>query len=159
MCYVMSVGIRELRQNLSVYIRRVQRGEALQVTEHGKPVALLAPLPRADDPLADLLAAGRLIPASRSFDELPRPIKLPPGSPSATETVLAMRDEEDRGGVLSRHFGIRETRDRRAALEAAPAHGARCAVDRQRATPRGGPACARPAASAGPDSSVSKRAA
>jgi len=96
MCYVMSVGIRELRQNLSVYIRRVQRGEALQVTEHGKPVALLAPLPRADDPLADLLAAGRLIPASRSFDELPRPIKLPPGSPSATETVLAMRDEEDR---------------------------------------------------------------
>jgi hypothetical protein len=57
---------------------------------------LLAPLPPTDDPLADLLAAGRLIPASRSFDELPPPIELPPGSPSATETLLAMRDEEDR---------------------------------------------------------------
>jgi prevent-host-death family protein len=93
---MMSVGIRELRQNLSVYIRRVRRGEALQVTEHGEPVALLTPLPPTDDPLADLVAAGKLIPASRSFDELPPPIKLPPGSPSATETVLAMRAEDDR---------------------------------------------------------------
>jgi prevent-host-death family protein len=93
---MMSVGIRELRQNLSVYIRRVQRGEALQVTEHGRPVALLTPLPPEDDPIADLVAAGRLIPASRPSDDLPPPIKLPPGSPSATETVLALRDEEDR---------------------------------------------------------------
>lgn len=38
------VGVRELRQNLSVYLRRVQRGERLEVTDHGRPVAVLAPI-------------------------------------------------------------------------------------------------------------------
>jgi prevent-host-death family protein len=91
-----SVGIRELRQNLSVYIRRVQRGEALRVTEHGKPVALLTPLPHGEDTLAALEAAGKLIPAEKPWTELPPPIKLPPGSPSATDTLLAMRTEDER---------------------------------------------------------------
>jgi prevent-host-death family protein len=54
------VGVRELRQNLSVYLRRVVGGETLEVTEHGRPVARLTPLPRADDPLLRLEAAGRL---------------------------------------------------------------------------------------------------
>jgi prevent-host-death family protein len=31
------VGVRELRQNLSVYLRRVARGESLEVTERGRP--------------------------------------------------------------------------------------------------------------------------
>lgn len=42
------VGVRELRQNLSVYLRRVRRGEALEVTERGQPVALLTPLGEGD---------------------------------------------------------------------------------------------------------------
>ena len=33
------VGVRELRQNLSVYLDRVKDGETLEVTEHGHPVA------------------------------------------------------------------------------------------------------------------------
>src|SRR5919201_1885089 len=33
------VGVRELRQNLSVYLRRVRRGEALEVTERVRRVA------------------------------------------------------------------------------------------------------------------------
>ena len=39
------VGVRELRQNLSVYLRRVEAGETLEVTEHGHSVARLTPLP------------------------------------------------------------------------------------------------------------------
>ena len=39
------VGVREMRQNLSVYLDRVKAGETLQVTEYGQVVALLAPLP------------------------------------------------------------------------------------------------------------------
>ena len=31
-----SVGVRKLRQNLSVYLRQVATGEALRVTEHGR---------------------------------------------------------------------------------------------------------------------------
>ncbi len=38
-----TVGVRELRQNLSVYIKRVKEGETLAVTEHGREVARLMP--------------------------------------------------------------------------------------------------------------------
>jgi prevent-host-death family protein len=65
MCYMKKrnsarVGVRELRQSLSVYLRRVADGETLQVTEHGRPVAILAPLPPAATPLERLIAAGRV---------------------------------------------------------------------------------------------------
>jgi prevent-host-death family protein len=53
------VGVRALRQSLSVYLRRVRRGETFEVTEHGRPVAVLGPLPAAATPLDRLVAAGR----------------------------------------------------------------------------------------------------
>jgi len=52
------VGVRELRQNLSVYLRRVRRGETLEVTERGQPVAVLQPIMAADDGFARLEARG-----------------------------------------------------------------------------------------------------
>ena len=66
------VGVRELRQNLSVYLDRVKEGERLEVTEHGRPVALLVPLPDDDDPLDRMIAEGRAIPASRDLQEVLR---------------------------------------------------------------------------------------
>jgi prevent-host-death family protein len=96
MCYMMSVGIRELRQNLSVYIRRVQRGEALQVTEHGRPVALLTPLPPRRDSLADMEAAGELIPARKPWADLPLPLPATPGAPTLSEILADMREEDER---------------------------------------------------------------
>lgn len=53
------VGVRELRQNLSVHLRRVAAGHTLEVTEHGRPVAILAPLPQPESLAARLAAAGR----------------------------------------------------------------------------------------------------
>ncbi len=38
-----TVGIRELRQQLSKYLRRVARGEQVVVTQRGEPVALIIP--------------------------------------------------------------------------------------------------------------------
>jgi prevent-host-death family protein len=62
MCYILCVmdrvGVRELRQNLSVYLRRVRRGESLEVTERGLPVAVLAPSVAPDDRIAALAARG-----------------------------------------------------------------------------------------------------
>lgn len=59
------VGVRELRQNLSVYLDRVKEGETLEVTEHGHSVALLTPLPRASlTTLERLIAEGRVTPGS-----------------------------------------------------------------------------------------------
>lgn len=52
-----TVGVRELRQNLSKYLDRVKEGEALVVTERGREVARLIPAGAGADPYADL--AGR----------------------------------------------------------------------------------------------------
>ncbi|HEY4277451.1 MAG TPA: type II toxin-antitoxin system prevent-host-death family antitoxin [Conexibacter sp.] len=38
-----TVGVRELRQNLSRYLERVKEGASLDVTEHGRVVARLSP--------------------------------------------------------------------------------------------------------------------
>jgi prevent-host-death family protein len=53
------VGVRELRQNLSIYLDRVKSGEVLEVTERGHGVALLTPLPGPATALERLIAAGR----------------------------------------------------------------------------------------------------
>ena len=54
------MGIRELRGTLTATIRRVQRGEVVQVTHHGSPVAILAPVPA--DRIERLLAGGEVSP-------------------------------------------------------------------------------------------------
>lgn len=67
------VGIRELRQYLSKYLRRVAQGETLQVLDRGRPVAILAPLPQLASPVDRLVAEGRLTRAHRSLKDLGRP--------------------------------------------------------------------------------------
>ena len=76
MCYMKTgnrVGVRELRQNLSVYLRRVAAGEILQVTERGKPVAVLAPQSRPSPGIDRLVAAGRAIPPMGDLVDLGPP--------------------------------------------------------------------------------------
>ena len=50
------MGIRELRDSLTSTLRRVQRGETIEVTHHGVPVAVLGPVPA--DRIARLVASG-----------------------------------------------------------------------------------------------------
>jgi len=38
-----SIGVREVRQHASRYLRRVDGGESFQITERGRPVAVLVP--------------------------------------------------------------------------------------------------------------------
>jgi len=91
------VGVRELRQNLSVYLDRVKAGERLEVTEHGQPVALLVPLPPAGDPLARWVAEGRATAPRRELAEVlrrypARPAR--PGERSLSSILEEMRAEE-----------------------------------------------------------------
>lgn len=89
------VGVRELRQNLSVYLDRVKAGETLEVTEHGQPVAQLGPRPSRPISIIDrLIAEGRITPARRSHRDLPPPPKIP-GRPLSA-ILQEMRDEDDR---------------------------------------------------------------
>src|SRR6266508_660218 len=57
-------------RNLSRYLRRVERGERLEVTERGKPVAVLGPVDESGSPLRKLVASGR----ARSSDGASWPI-------------------------------------------------------------------------------------
>jgi prevent-host-death family protein len=61
------IGVRELRQHASRYLDRVKLGETVEVTERGRLVALLVPPDPARDARAQLIADGRLIPASRAL--------------------------------------------------------------------------------------------
>ncbi|MHB8397555.1 MAG: type II toxin-antitoxin system Phd/YefM family antitoxin [Candidatus Limnocylindrales bacterium] len=89
------VGVRELRQNLSVYLDRVKAGESLDVTEHGVPVARLEPR-GLEHPAgyARLVAEGSITPATVDHRTLPPPPKIP-GRP-LSEILQEMRDEDER---------------------------------------------------------------
>jgi len=71
------VGMRALRQNLSVYLRRAGSGETFEVTTRGRPVAILAPFETAATPLERLTASGRATPAEGDLLDLGPPPKLP----------------------------------------------------------------------------------
>ena len=88
------VGVREIRQNLSVYLDRVKAGETLHVTEYGRVVALLAPLPAERlSPLERMVREGRAIAPTGSLKDLPPPKPAPPGSPSIQEILDEMRED------------------------------------------------------------------
>jgi prevent-host-death family protein len=80
-----SVGVAELRQNLSRYLRRVERGERLLVTDRNRPVAELGPPPSTGAALDRLIAEGRV---SRPLGRgLPEPLQLD-GDPYALSRAL-----------------------------------------------------------------------
>ena len=83
------VSVRELRQHLSTYLRRVAAGERLVVTERRRPVALLGPLPEADDILEYLIAIGEATPATGDLLDLPPPKPYP--GPSSSEIFDELR--------------------------------------------------------------------
>lgn len=88
-----TVGIAELRQSLSKYLRRVEAGERLMVTNRNKPVAELGPPPTTGSRLDQLIAEGKVKPPKRRAP-LPEPLKLGlGGDPEAMTRAL----EEVRG--------------------------------------------------------------
>ncbi len=97
MCYMKgekgTVGVRELRQNLSVYLRRVAKGETLLVTERGRRVAVLGPLPEHSTALDRLIASGRATPAAGNLSEIGPPLAAQPGEPPLTDLLEEQRQE------------------------------------------------------------------
>ncbi len=94
----METGIRELKDNLSRYIRRIEAGERISVTAHGRVVAELVP-PGTGSPAPrqsrwhELIAKGVLHPpveAGDPFEHWPD-IKLPRGT--AAELIDSDRGE------------------------------------------------------------------
>lgn len=89
------IGIRELRENLHRYLERAGQGEAFDVTDRGRPLARLGPLPEGGGRFARLVADGRVTPAHRRLGDLPSARTAADGR-SATEVLLAERHADER---------------------------------------------------------------
>lgn len=89
---VQRIGVRELRQHASRWLQRVTNGESFEITDHGRPVALLSPLPEDESVIDKLLRTGQLR-APRNPGPLPEPVQLS-GGPSVSEVLAEMRAEE-----------------------------------------------------------------
>jgi prevent-host-death family protein len=88
-----SVGIRALRQRASELLRLVEGGETVEITDRGRPVALLTPLPEGS-PLERLRAAGEIESATEDPDDLPAPLVLGPDAEPASSVLRRLRRDE-----------------------------------------------------------------
>ena len=92
-----STGIRDLKNNLSRYVRRIEAGERITVTAHGRVIAELGP-PRKRSGVRsrydELIAAGIIQPQAEQGDPLRDwpDIRLPRGT--AAELINSDRGED-----------------------------------------------------------------
>lgn len=87
------MGIRELRQNLSGAIEQVRRGETVEVTKDGEPVARIVPLTYPTK-LDQLIAEGKAIRGQGRLEEYL--VRHPP-RPGTTGTTTEQAIAKDRG--------------------------------------------------------------
>ncbi len=88
-----SIGVRELRQRASELLRRVEQGETIEVTDRGRPVAVLSPPPEGS-PLERLRSLGDVDPAKGNLDELPEPLVLGAGRERPSAVLSRLRKHE-----------------------------------------------------------------
>ena len=86
-----TVGVAELRQNLSRYLRRVEQGERLLVTDHNRPVAELGPPPSTGRALDRLIAEGRVAAPTRR--RLPGPLAMEGDAHALSRALDEIRGE------------------------------------------------------------------
>ncbi len=87
------IGVRELRQDASRWLRRVQAGESFEVTDRGRPVALLVPVPETTG-IEALIASGRARPPTGRLSDLGPPLPRKPGRPTPNEVLEELRRDE-----------------------------------------------------------------
>jgi len=86
------IPIRELNQQTASVMARVERGETVEITKQGKVIGRIVPASTSGE-LDDLIAAGRVVPATVK-GPIPMPaFKAPPGV-DAGELLRQLRDEE-----------------------------------------------------------------
>ena len=84
--------MRQLQQNAATAVRRVRKGERIEVTDRGRPVAVLVPAIHGNA-LDALEAAGRLVRAEGDILEV-GPIRLPRGAEAPSRRLARARATE-----------------------------------------------------------------
>ncbi len=87
------IGVRQLQQNAAAAVRRVRRGERIEVTDRGHPVAVLVPASH-HNVLDGLEAAGRLVRAEGDALEIGPPIRVPRGVEAPSRRLARLRATE-----------------------------------------------------------------
>jgi prevent-host-death family protein len=87
------IGIRELRQRASEYLRLVEAGETIEVTDRGRPIALITPIPQAP-PLERLRASGDVDAAETDIEDLPEPLEVGAGQELPSTVLERLRADE-----------------------------------------------------------------
>ena len=92
---MVTVGARELKTRLGTYLRRVREGSVILVTERGRPVAELRPLPKTatdeEEKLRELAAKGLVTLGTGRLAQSVEPVPVRGGS--IAETVVEDRDD------------------------------------------------------------------
>ena len=86
-----TIGVRELRQRASEFLRRVEAGETIEVTDRGRPVALLSPIGEASA-LQRLRRSGDLVAATE--DEFPEPLEPASNVDLPSAALASLRADE-----------------------------------------------------------------
>ena len=90
-----TVGIRELKNRLTQYLRRTKQGEEVIITERGKPIALIQPIRSVEHPVSLEARLAKL--AAQGFVTLPthKPLKrvrlAKVSGPPVSKTILEDR--------------------------------------------------------------------
>jgi len=88
-----AIGVRELRQRASEYLRQVEAGRTLEVTARGRPVALLIPVPQAGR-RQRLVARGRIVEGVGDLLDLGPPLPPAPEVPLPSDLLRRARAGE-----------------------------------------------------------------
>lgn len=88
-----SVGVGALRQRASELLRFVEQGETIEVTNHGRVVAVLAPPPKQTS-WERLVAAGDVTLATRDIADLPEPLSVEPNRELPSARLARLRADE-----------------------------------------------------------------
>lgn len=86
------VGVRALKQNASAVVAEASAGEIVTITDRGRPVAQLVPLPLSR--MASLAAAGRVRPPKRSLSDLGPAPRRRRGRPKLSAVLEELRDDQ-----------------------------------------------------------------
>lgn len=87
-----TVGIRELKAHLSAYLRRVQAGNTVVITDRGTPVGHIVPArPTLSGKMKDLVAAGVIAWSGERLGPVSPPARLR-GSTTVADLLLEDRE-------------------------------------------------------------------
>ncbi len=89
-----TVGVRELKAHLSEYLRKVQSGQTLVITDHGQAVGRMIPVEQPlEERLRSLQEAGLLAWNGKTLPPMESPVINRSGK-LASDLVVEMREQD-----------------------------------------------------------------